>query len=166
MPKIKVEKGLFLRELYELINIISVKLPDLSDRKQDIPALAQFFLHKFRNGMGKKNVDFSPKTIGRLMEYHWPGNVRELENVVERALMLCDGKRIKTQDLVITPAQPSMMGFDTHLIKGSLNLDEIERAAILEALNRSGNVQKRAAELLGISPRVIHYKINKYNLAK
>jgi two-component system, NtrC family, response regulator AtoC len=161
-----VEKGLFREDLYFRINVIPVHMPPLRDRKEDIPALAQFFLHKYRRENGLHEVSFSPKAIEPLMEYQWPGNIRELENVVERALIVCDKQEIQPEDILLEPSSGSAEPSQRLLSGENLDLEELERSAVIEALTRANGVQKVAGKILGISPRVMHYKIRKHKLAE
>ncbi len=159
-----IKTGGFREDLFYRINVIGIHLPPLCERKEDIPALAQFFLHKYRGEFDKSDTDFSPKSIETLMEYSWPGNIRELENVIERALILCHGDKIEPCDLPFSRINVAPKPENDFMMGDKINLDQLERAAIVEALNRAKGVQKDAARILGVSPRVIHYKIQKHNI--
>lgn len=159
-----INSGEFREDLFYRINVINIQMPPLYKRKEDIPSLAQFFLHKYRYEFGKPEVDFSPKAIGTMMEYDWPGNVSELENVVQRALMISSDNVINSEDLLLFRRSPNRAPARSFAKSDNLNLDHLERAAIVEALNRAKGVQKDAADILGISPRVIHYKIQKHGI--
>jgi DNA-binding NtrC family response regulator len=162
--KQNIAKGAFREDLFYRINAIQIHLPPLRERIEDIPALAQFFLHKFRGQHGKRDIGFAPNAIEMMMEYNWPGNVGELEVVVNRALMLCSGDSIVPEDLKFSSAGPPN-GNESFALNGqSLDLEQLERTAITQALEQAKGVQKDAAKLLGISPRVIHYKIQKHNI--
>ena len=162
--KSRIQQGQFREELFYRINVINIHLPPLRERKEDIPALAQFFLHKYRNELGRPELGFAPKTIERLMEYNWPGNVAELETVVKRALYVATGDQIEPHDVPVHARPLGDPGTVGMLHGDNLNLDLLERAALIEAMKRTSGVQKEAARLLGISPRVIHYKLHKHNL--
>ena len=144
-----ISRGGFREDLFYRINVININIPALRERKEDIPALAQFFLYKYRSEFSKNELGFSPKSIETLMEYDWPGNVRELENVIERAIMICAGQTVEPDQIVLHApmADAAKSGF---FDGESLNLDQLERSAIMEALTRANGVQKVAAEMLGI----------------
>jgi Nif-specific regulatory protein len=158
-----VQDGRFREDLFYRLNVVSVDMPPLRERKDDIGALAEFFVRRFCAELKKKVDGISPEAQKVLMRHNWPGNIRELENVVERSVLLVEGPMIDVSDLQIgeqTSAPAS--GERAQIIKippTGMPLEEIERQAVLEALKMSNWVQKDAAELLGISPRVMNYKI-------
>ncbi|MBA3232219.1 MAG: sigma-54-dependent Fis family transcriptional regulator [Acidobacteria bacterium] len=158
-----VANGLFREDLYYRLNVVSVEMPPLRERKDDIGQLASFFLRRFAGELKKRVDGISPDAQKLLMRYNWPGNIRELENAIERAVLLTEGPQLSSQDMSLgelTTTQPS--GELTTVVKippTGIALEEIERQAIIEALKMSNWVQKDAAELLSISPRVMNYKI-------
>jgi len=162
-----VKEGAFREDLYYRLNVVSVVIPPLRERKEDVPGLLDFFIKKY-NRENKKNITgISAETRDLLMRYGYPGNVRELENIIERAVVLSKKGIITTADLPIhvrTAASENELSTET--LHGTLNetLETIERSIILEALKESGGVQTRAAEKLGISERVLRYKLKKYRL--
>lgn len=162
-----MKEGVFREDLYYRLNVVSVVIPPLRERKEDVPALLDFFIKKY-NAENKKNITgISAETRDLLMRYGYPGNVRELENIIERAVVLSKKGIITTADLPIhvrTSASEEELSAET--LQGSLNetLETIERSILLEALKASGGVQTRAAEKLGISERVLRYKLKKYKL--
>ncbi|NQW04551.1 MAG: sigma-54-dependent Fis family transcriptional regulator [Acidobacteria bacterium] len=157
-----VRVGRFREDLYYRLNVVSVDMPPLRERKDDIPALVEFFLRRF-SGELKKKVDFvEGDALKIMMRHHWPGNIRELENVIERAVLFTDGHAITLNDLQIGEHGPSPSGERAPVVRippTGIPLEEIERQAVTEALKMSNWVQKDAADLLGISPRVMNYKI-------
>jgi two-component system response regulator PilR (NtrC family) len=166
-----VASGKFRQDLYYRLNVIRLTLPPLRDRAEDIPLLAERFIQRFSAEMGKEVVGFTPDGLRALTAYAFPGNVRELENVIERAVALSGSRLIGLGDLpesvsghASSPA-PSLLT----LPAGGLNLDEVlgeaERRLLLEALERTGGVRKRAAELLGITFRSLRYRLQKLGLA-
>jgi two-component system NtrC family response regulator len=163
-----MKEGAFREDLYYRLNVVSVVIPPLRERKEDVPALLDFFIKKY-NAENKKNITgISAETRDLLMRYGYPGNVRELENIIERAVVLSKKGIITTADLPIhvrTSASEEELSAET--LQGSLNetLETIERSILLEALKASGGVQTRAAEKLGISERVLRYKLKKYKLS-
>src|SRR5574339_66309 len=158
-----VSNGQFREDLYYRLNVVSIETPPLRERKEDIPALATFFLRRFAGELKKRVDGINPDALKLLMRYNWPGNIRELENAIERAVLLADGTHIAMTDLrlgELSTSQPS--GDASPVVKippTGIALEEIERQAIVEALKMSNWVQKDAAELLAISPRVMNYKI-------
>jgi Nif-specific regulatory protein len=163
-----VQEGRFREDLFYRLNVVSVEMPPLRERKDDIPALAQFFVTRFANELKKRVDGISPDALKVFMRHNWPGNIRELENVVERAVLLCDGGQVTVGDLQIgEQAAPSATSEHAAAVKippTGIPLEEIERQAVVEALRMSNWVQKDAAELLAISPRVMNYKIKILNI--
>ena len=157
------QEGRFREDLFYRLNVVSVDMPPLRERKDDIGALAEFFLHRFCAELKKKVDGISPEAQKVLTRHHWPGNIRELENVVERSVLLVDGSVIDVGDLQIgDPTSSPASGERVPIIKippTGIPLEEIERQAVIEALKMSNWVQKDAAELLDISPRVMNYKV-------
>jgi transcriptional regulator with GAF, ATPase, and Fis domain len=159
-----VATGAFREDLYYRLNVVSVEMPPLRERKDDILALAMFFTKKFAGELKKKIDGLDAEAQKMLMRYNWPGNIRELENAIERAILMTESTQISADDLRLGEiATTSSSGHDAStLVKippSGVPLEEIERAALMEALKMSNWVQKDAAELLGISPRVMNYKI-------
>jgi transcriptional regulator with GAF, ATPase, and Fis domain len=159
-----VQEGKFREDLFYRLNVVSVEMPPLRDRKDDIVQLAQFFVNRFAGELKKKLERIQADAVKVLMRHNWPGNIRELENVIERAVLMADGPEIELNDLQIgqgeTVSGPS--GDRAPVVRvppTGIPLEEIERQAVVEALKMSNWVQKDAAELLGISPRVMNYKI-------
>src|SRR5574339_982099 len=158
-----VANGLFREDLYYRLNVVSIDMPPLRERKDDIQQLAMFFLRRFSGELKKRLDGLSPDAHKLLMRYNWPGNIRELENAIERAVLLTEGPLLSSSDLrlgELSTSQPS--GDASPVVKippTGIALEEIERQAIVEALKMSNWVQKDAAELLAISPRVMNYKI-------
>jgi DNA-binding NtrC family response regulator len=163
-----VASGQFREDLYYRLNVVSIDMPPLRERKDDIKQLAQFFLRRFAGELKKRLDDLSPDALKLLMRYNWPGNIRELENAIERAVLLADGPTLTSSDLrlgELSTSQPS--GDASPVVKippTGIPLEEIERQALVEALKMSNWVQKDAAELLSISPRVMNYKIKTLNI--
>ncbi|MCX6552005.1 MAG: sigma-54 dependent transcriptional regulator [Acidobacteria bacterium] len=158
-----VAAGQFREDLYYRLNVVSVEMPPLRDRKDDIPALAASFVRKFCGELKRKIDGIAPEAQKMLLRYNWPGNIRELENALERAVLLTDGPIITADDLLLgeTISTSGAHG-STPLVRvppTGVALDDIERQALVEALKMCNGIQKDAAELLHISPRVINYKI-------
>ncbi len=162
-----IKKGLFREDLYYRLNVISITLPPLKERKEDIPLLIDYFLKKYSKENQKSISDISKEARALLLRYSYPGNVRELENLVERAVVLCRGDTITTQDLPFhVKDQKSEKPWEIHKKEKTLpeSLEEIERDSIIKALHQFQGVQTKAADSLGISERVLRYKMKKYGI--
>jgi len=162
-----IREGKFREDLYYRLNVVSVIIPPLRDRKEDIPALMEHFIKKYAEENKKAISGVAAEARDLLMRYAYPGNVRELENIIERAVVLAKRGTVTTADL---PLHLQGAGNDDAIpavpLKGQLNetLDTVERGLILDALKGSNGVQTRAAERLGISERVLRYKLKKYKI--
>ncbi|MFH1757871.1 MAG: helix-turn-helix domain-containing protein, partial [Pseudomonadota bacterium] len=164
-----IQKGTFREDLYYRLNVVTLSLPPLRERKEDIAPLVEHFLKKY-NRENKKNVTSLSKEVrDLLMNYHYPGNVRELENIMERAVVLCRGETLTVQDLPLN-IRESKVEAALERIRESRNLpaalEEIERHMIADALEKNSGVQTKAAGGLGISERVLRYKIKKYKITE
>jgi Nif-specific regulatory protein len=158
-----VESGAFREDLYYRLNVVTIEMPPLRERKEDVAALATFFIKRFSGELKKKIEGLDADAQKLLMRYHWPGNIRELENAIERAMLLADGTHIASDDLRLGDTgalgSPREAASIIKIPPTGIPLEDIERLAIIEALKMSNWVQKDAAELLSISPRVMNYKI-------
>jgi Nif-specific regulatory protein len=158
-----VEAGTFREDLFYRLNVVAIEMPALRERKEDIPPLANFFIKRFSGELKKKMDGLDADAAKLLMRYNWPGNIRELENSIERAMLLADGTTISSADLRLGDTVSVGGARDNSSVvripPTGIPLEEIERVAIVEALKMSNWVQKDAAELLAISPRVMNYKI-------
>jgi two-component system response regulator PilR (NtrC family) len=169
LPKM-IADGRFREDLFYRINVIPIHLPPLRDRGEDIPLLAEYFLGKYRDQMGKSIGALSQDSLDLLEAYDWPGNIRELENVIERAVALEKTQAVLPESLPAHIAKrvqkgPAAAGL---LPETGFNLEEhvegLEKEYIAQALRRAGGVQVKAAELLGIPYRSFRYYAKKYNL--
>ncbi len=154
----EVRLGRFREDLFYRLDVINIEVPPLRARPEDIIPLAQLFLQRFSAENGKTVRGFTPAALRRLESYPWPGNVRELENTVERAVVLAEGAFIDEAQL---PA-PGMDGFRGSVHVPGMTLDDIERWAILTALDAAGGSTAGAAKLLGISVRKVQYRLQAY----
>jgi DNA-binding NtrC family response regulator len=138
-------------------------MPALRTRPADVPLLASHFLTKYAQQNAKSVSGFSDEALEKLVRYPWPGNVRELENAIERAVVVCRGDKVRPEDLAPSIAVFTDSGrpSDAPPIPGS-TLADIERHAILKTLEAAGGSTSKAAEILGISPRKIQYKLHEY----
>jgi len=165
-----IDTGSFREDLYYRLNVFSINLPPLRERRDDILPLANYFLKLYSNEIGKSIESISPEAAERIRRYPWPGNVRELKNAVERAVVVCSGKTIGLSDLpsLDSKMEPNRLGSGISFDASKplpVYLEEIERKVIAEALSQSNGIQAKAAKLLGISPTSLQYKLNKYNLS-
>jgi DNA-binding NtrC family response regulator len=147
-------ESLFREDLYYRIKVLEIEIPPLRRHREDIPALVEFFMERYAG----KNMRFAPEALDILIKYPFPGNVRELEHVVQRTVTLTRGQSIYPADL------PEEIRHHQATTQGTLaeRLESVEKEMLLSALEASDWVQTRAAELLGISERVLRYKIEKY----
>src|SRR5262249_53775150 len=143
----------------------ALEMPALRQRTSDIGLLAQHFLFRYAKENGKSINGFTDGALEKMLRYPWPGNVRELENAVERAVVICRGETIRAEDLAVTTAEDSdgkKAAADYPPVPGS-SLAALERFAILKTLEHVGGSTSRAADILGISPRKIQYKLQAYS---
>ena len=161
--EVLVREGSFREDLYYRLNVVSIDMPPLRERKDDIQALALCFVRRFVGELKKKVDGLDSEALKLLMRYNWPGNIRELENSIERAMLLTESDQITADDLRLGEVATTQAGRDAQtpvkIPPTGIALEDIERAALIEALKMSNWVQKDAAELLSISPRVMNYKI-------
>jgi DNA-binding NtrC family response regulator len=155
-----VAEGSFREDLYYRLRVVTINVPPLRERKEDIPLLAEHFAQTYCNQQGMDPVRLPRETVDFMLEYSWPGNIRELKNAVEAGIVLCQGGVLTPQDLQVAPAAAKVPQ-----VQGALSLDESEKLAIIRALEKSNWVQKDAAPLLGVSRRALNYKIQKYEIA-
>ncbi|NIQ37311.1 MAG: response regulator [Proteobacteria bacterium] len=161
-----IEKGTFREELYFRLNVIHIELPPLRERGGDIELLASFFLEKFRRSLNRSIKGFSPQALKVIRDYPWPGNIRELRNVIERAVLMAQGDVLEEEDLLLDGgfAEISPVTKATKTQSSVAKLTDLEKSTILEALEKTHWIQQDAARLLGVSKRVIHYKIKKHGI--
>ena len=164
-----VASGEFREDLYYRLNVMTVEMPPLRERKEDINALAMTFIRRFAGELRKKVTGLDPAAEKLLRRYNWPGNIRELENSIERAVLLTEGELVTKDDLRLGELSPSIDGSEVASVvkipPTGIALEEIERQAVVEALTMSSWIQKDAAELLSITPRVMNYKIKTLGIA-
>jgi two-component system NtrC family response regulator len=156
--------GTFREDLYYRLNVVIIQIPPLRERREDIAALLDHFLLRFTEKNRREVTGITAAARDALLRYDYPGNVRELENVVERAVLLCRGRVIDLEDLPVAlrPGERGTADAEPRSLPGLV--ESIERQAIRAALERHGGVQTQAAEELGISERVLRYKMRKYGL--
>ena len=155
--------GQFREDLFYRLNVLRLHLPPLRERKECIKELSDFFLNKTCVNLKKTIMGFaSPDVIEDFKEYFWPGNIRQLANTIERAVILEDDKQISTENIIMPePAKHAFGSIDSDRVN---TLHDSEKEMILKALAESLWVQKDAAELLGVSPRALNYKIKNFGI--
>ena len=155
-------------DLYYRLNVVNVTVPPLRERKEDIVPLASHFIDRYAKELKKDVRGLDPAAVRALKRHTWPGNIRELENTIERAVLMAEGHFVQEDDLNLGGAGRSssdnVASLNLRLPPTGINLEELERQAILEALRISNWVQKDAARFLGISSRVMNYKVAKYEI--
>jgi DNA-binding NtrC family response regulator len=160
--KAEVAAGRFREDLFYRLNVINIEMPTLRGRRSDIALLAQFFLERYTKDNDKVIDSIAPETVDLLVGYDWPGNVRELENAIERAVVLASGTTLEAKYLPPNVRPTGLVGIP--MIPGA-SLADIERYAILETLKATAGSTSKAADILGISPRTIQYRLHEYQAA-
>ena len=161
-----VKKGQFREDLFYRLNVMSVPLPPLRERKVDIVPLINHYIDIFNTEFRKKIRGVSPTTMTALESYRWRGNVRELRNAVERAMLLADGNELNESHFPMLTATEGELSTAMGLPIEGINLDALERSLVVQALERSGWNQTKAATLLGLNRDQIRYRIEKFDLHK
>jgi len=162
-----VRKSQFREDLYYRLNVIPIELPPLRKRKSDIPELVEFFLKRLARENKRKGIQIDPEAMELLLDYPWPGNIRELENVLERAVVLCDSDRITANELpFVHEASAASPEVPIQIFNGNLDdrLADIEKQLLLKAMQEAHGVKTRAARSLGIKTSTLYYKLEKYGL--
>jgi two-component system response regulator HydG len=159
----EIETGRFREDLYYRLNVVTLVLPPLRQRREDIPLLAQHFLRGFSEKNHKKMKGFTPQAMDRLLKHDWPGNVRELMNAVERGVVLARTYYLDTTDLPLL-TQDISKPFSRETISADLPLDEVEKATILNAMGITGGNKSEAARRLGVTRKTLHAKLKKYGV--
>jgi len=154
--KTMVEKGMFREDLFYRLNVVNIQIPPLRDRKDDIPLLVDYFIKKYCTSMNKPPAEIDQAALKRIQEFNFPGNIRELENMIERAIVVGNGKKIALKDL---PLEKTMLISNT-----AESLDDFEKAFILQVLNKYGWNISRTAKALKVDRVTLYHKIKKYDL--
>lgn len=150
-----VEKGTFREDLFYRLNVVNIHIPPLRERMGDIPLLVDYFISKYCTSMNKPPVPIDSSALKRLQEFNFPGNIRELENMIERAIVVGDGKKISLKDL---PLEKTMVSTSAE------SLDDFERAFILQILIKYSWNISRTAKALKVDRVTLYNKIKKYDL--
>ena len=162
-----IANNTFREDLYYRLNTVGIETPALRERKEDVLPLANFFAKKYSDELKKTISGFSPQAVKYLTRHNWPGNIRELQNTIERAVLMAESNLIGVEDLTLNATKGDSSSIDALGIKippSGIKLDDLERNTIIEALKMTNWVQKDAAELLGVSRRVLNYKVKIHNI--
>ncbi len=155
-----IKEGTFRNDLYYRLNVINIEIPPLRERTEDIEPLVSHFIRKYNYKFSKSIRDIDKNALALLKRYKWPGNVRELENVIERAIILCDKEQIGTEHLTL----PCSVLYDTET--ESLKLSDIEKNHIITVLKKTGWNRSEASRLLGIDRKTLYLKIKRYGIER
>ena len=161
-----LEEGTFREDLYYRLNVVAIDIPPLRDHKEDIPALANFFLEKFARESGKPIRGITPAAMNLLLGFHWPGNVRELENIIERGVTLSAGSTLDVADIHLDAPSPRAIAAGANsVLPAGMTLDQWEDEAIREALRHANGNKSQAARALGLSRNALRYRLSKIGVA-
>jgi len=155
-----LEEGTFREDLYYRLNVVAIDIPPLREHREDIPALADFFLAKFARESGKPVQGFTPRATQLLTEFRWPGNVRELQNVIERAVTLSANAKLDVADIHLD-GTPRASAESAPVLPKGMTLDQWEEELIREALRRANGNKSQAARSLGLSRNALRYRLSK-----
>jgi DNA-binding NtrC family response regulator len=164
-----MKAGQFREDLFYRLNVIPVLLPPLRERPSDIPALVQRFLDKANASHGTAIASIEPAAMDLLARHAWPGNVRQLESVMERAVLLCEGAAIRPGDLPVEirlRTEPSVRPYGFDIPADGIDIEELERQLIVQAMEKSGWIIAKAARLLGLTYRTLQYRLEKFGIKK
>ncbi|HUL20152.1 MAG TPA: sigma-54 dependent transcriptional regulator [Thermodesulfobacteriota bacterium] len=164
-----IKKGGFREDLYYRINVVPILIPPLRERKEDIPVLIEHFIGKFGVESDKKVKGITKEALELMIQYEWPGNIRELENLIERVITLTANEYIQLNELPpFFKSVPKVDGLKESVLDGKVSFleaeEEFEREVILDALKKTNYIQSHAAEILGISRRILKYKMDKLGI--
>src|SRR5436309_5481139 len=159
-----LEQGTFREDLYYRLNVVPINIPPLRERKQDIPFLANHFVHKLAPDTGSRVESITDAAMEKLMGYHWPGNVRELENVIERSLVMASGTQLDAADIKLENAPRPRPQSEGHFLPEGLTLDQYEQDIIREALKRADGNKSQAARMLGLTRNALRYRLTQMGL--
>ena len=160
-----LEQGTFREDLYYRLNVVPLNIPLLRERKQDIPFLANHFVHKLAPDAGCLVESISDAAMEKLIGYHWPGNVRELENVIERSLVMATGTELDVADIKLENApRPRAQSGETNFLPDGMSLDQYEQDIIREALRRADGNKSQAARLLGLTRNALRYRLTQMGM--
>ena len=160
-----LEEGTFREDLYYRLNVVAIDMAPLRERKEDIPALAGFFLRKFAQETGNPIQSITPPALRLLMDYHWPGNVRELENILQRSVTLCSGTILDAADVHFDTTRSRRTVEAAPVLPDGFTLEQWEQEVIREALRRANGNKSQAARALGLSRNALRYRLSQMGVA-
>lgn len=160
----EMKNGRFREDLYYRLRVVTIEIPPLRERKEDIKDLIDFFLERYNRAFGKRIRGLDASAMNALMGYHWPGNVRQLESVIERAVLMCDTETIALKDIKSELRLSQQQDiFDINIPEDGINFDKLEKELLKKAMLRANNVAAKAARLLGMSDKTFRYRWEKLN---
>jgi len=162
----EVKRGRFREDLYYRLNVMPIVMPALRHRPDDIPRLIAYYVDAYNTEFRKRIRRVTPSAVERLKAYPWPGNVRELRNAVERAMLLAEGDELAVDHFPVVEKPAGELNESIELPASGIDLEQLERSLVVQALQRSGWNQTRSAALLGINRDQIRYRIEKFKLEK
>lgn len=161
----EVSAGRFREDLFYRLKVVTIELPPLRERKEDIPALVKFFIDKYNHEFGKRIKDASDAAKKALTDYSWPGNIRQLESVIERAVLMCDKDIININDIkseLRLPEEEEVLNIE--IPDSGINFEELEKTLLKKAMIKSNNIATNAAKLLGMSYKTFWYRLEKFGI--
>jgi two-component system response regulator AtoC len=162
----EVRQGRFREDLFYRLNVLPIPLPPLRDRGEDIPLLVSFYVDAYNTEFKKRVRGVAPDTMRQLQGYGWPGNIRELRNAIERAMLLTERDTLTADDFPLGVGGVLRLGDPVELPAEGIDLEQLERSLVIQALERTGWNQTKAAVLLGVNRDQIRYRIEKFHLGK
>lgn len=162
----EMKTGHFREDLFYRLKVVTIQMPPLRERREDIPDLVNFFIQKFNNNFGKNILKIDNGAMKKLVSYHWPGNVRELQSVLEKAVLMCESETIGFDDIRDELGTAPRPGLGIEIPDGGIDLDELEKELLVKAMEKANNVLAKAARLLGMSYDAFWYGWKKYDLDK
>jgi transcriptional regulator with PAS, ATPase and Fis domain len=162
----EVRQGRFREDLYYRLNVLPIVLPPLRERGDDIPRLVHFYIDSYNTEFKKRVRGIHPEAMKYLEAYAWPGNIRELRNAIERAMLLAEGDTLVRADFPASSSGSLRLGERVELPSGGIDLEQLERSLVVQALERTGWNQTKAAALLGVNRDQIRYRIEKFQLER
>jgi DNA-binding NtrC family response regulator len=156
-----LEEGTFREDLYYRLNVVAIDIPPLREHKEDIPALAEFFLDKIARESQKPIRHITPQALKLLMDHHWPGNVREFQNVIERAVTLSSNPTLDVADVHIDAPRRAHIESGAAVLPDGMSMEQWEEELLREALKRANNNKSQAARALGLSRNALRYRLSK-----
>jgi len=162
----EVKEGRFREDLYYRLNVLPIELPPLRARAADLPLLINYYVDTYNREFRKHVRGVDARAMDALKAYGWPGNVRELRNVVERAMLLADGQTLTLNDFPVAAASSTKLTEQVDLPVSGIDLEQLERSLVVQALERSSWNQTKAAALLGLNRDQIRYRVEKFKLSK